>query len=567
MPLQVRRGSTADRTGITPLSGELIWDITQSRLYVGDGSTAGGVAAASYSNAEAQDASAEIFTTGSHTGISFSYNSLTKQISAIVNPDLSNYAGTIGADAFKGSFFGDDSTILIDGVLNSINLEQTIRGNVVPFAPQVYDIGSSGLPFKDLYLSGAAYIGNAVISSSGTAISLPVGSTIGGVVIEGGAGVIPGSNYNINIVADDSGTLVDSSSGTFYGNFRGSVYDSNGDVVVDIPTTYLTTEFTGRKMFLGDATGNADVRLQLNAGGISAIQASSYHNDASPSRVSFARAKGTSASPTAVTNSDALFSINFQGYDGTGITTSSSIVGSVGTSGTVSSGVVPGALAFNIQNGAGTTITPLFMNSDATVNVNTTFKLNGSEAYLYAAQNNSGTKSVRMARSRGTVLAPTTVNPNDRLYEMRWQGYDGTGYTTSAILGARVDSAGSVSNGVVPGSFAIQVADGTGTVNTNFSINGVAGTLVFSSLNSVNIDGASLVMDEITIDTNVISTTNSNANIELTPNGTGTVQLNVPSQSTVGAAGGASALPATPDIYIKVNVNGTDYVVPAFAVS
>jgi hypothetical protein len=38
-------------------------------------------------------------------------------------------------------------------------------------------------------------------------------------------------------------------------------------------------------------------------------------------------------------------------------------------------------------------------------------------------------------------------------------------------------------------------------------------------------------------------------------------------QTTVGAAGGASALPATPTKYIKVTVDGTDYVFPAYAVS
>lgn len=39
------------------------------------------------------------------------------------------------------------------------------------------------------------------------------------------------------------------------------------------------------------------------------------------------------------------------------------------------------------------------------------------------------------------------------------------------------------------------------------------------------------------------------------------------SQTTVGAAGGASALPATPTGYIKINVNGTDRVIPYYAIS
>ncbi len=45
------------------------------------------------------------------------------------------------------------------------------------------------------------------------------------------------------------------------------------------------------------------------------------------------------------------------------------------------------------------------------------------------------------------------------------------------------------------------------------------------------------------------------------------VRLNVATQTTVGAAGGASALPATPSIFAKVNIAGTDYVFPGYAVS
>lgn len=43
MSLQFRRGLDADRTSITPLPGEPLWITDTSALYVGDGSTAGGV--------------------------------------------------------------------------------------------------------------------------------------------------------------------------------------------------------------------------------------------------------------------------------------------------------------------------------------------------------------------------------------------------------------------------------------------------------------------------------------------------------------------------------------------
>lgn len=73
--------------------------------------------------------------------------------------------------------------------------------------------------------------------------------------------------------------------------------------------------------------------------------------------------------------------------------------------------------------------------------------------------------------------------------------------------------------------------------------------------------------DQIKIQGNQIAATESNANLELTANGSGTIELTVPVQTTVGAAGSADALPAQPSTYFKINVAGTEYVVPAYAVS
>jgi len=44
MAIQVRRGIEADRTTITPASGEPIWVTDSKRLLIGDGSTAGAIA-------------------------------------------------------------------------------------------------------------------------------------------------------------------------------------------------------------------------------------------------------------------------------------------------------------------------------------------------------------------------------------------------------------------------------------------------------------------------------------------------------------------------------------------
>ena len=71
----------------------------------------------------------------------------------------------------------------------------------------------------------------------------------------------------------------------------------------------------------------------------------------------------------------------------------------------------------------------------------------------------------------------------------------------------------------------------------------------------------------ITLNGNKLFTQLSNSDIDIDPSGTGTVNLRVPTQGTVGSAGGASNVPASPTTYLKIKVNGTEYVIPAFAVS
>ena len=101
--------------------------------------------------------------------------------------------------------------------------------------------------------------------------------------------------------------------------------------------------------------------------------------------------------------------------------------------------------------------------------------------------------------------------------------------------------------------------------------------------------------DNLSLDANTVATTNTNGNLTLAPNGTGTVDLSgttatistsatnqdlklnpngtaqvdllVPVQTTVGAAGAAAAVPAQPTTYMKIKISGVPYVIPCFLVS
>ncbi len=216
MPLQIRRGTEAERLAMVPklANGELLWITDVKKLYVGDGVLASSALApvTGFTAEDAQDAAAALFNNGSHTGITFTYDDAGNAINAVVNFST---VGSLVADAIQGSVFADDSTLLVDAVDGTFNLDGTIKGNIVPNVSEAYDIGSSSLKFKDLYLSGnSLFLGNASITASGAAINLPVGSTVGGVEI-GLATESIVRDLEGSVIGNDSTILVDATDNSF----------------------------------------------------------------------------------------------------------------------------------------------------------------------------------------------------------------------------------------------------------------------------------------------------------------------------------------------------------------
>ena len=91
-------------------------------------------------------------------------------------------------------------------------------------------------------------------------------------------------------------------------------------------------------------------------------------------------------------------------------------------------------------------------------------------------------------------------------------------------------------------------------------------TLSSSRVGANQLNAVSVAVSN-SVDTNTLRSYSSNADIVVQPQGTGTVDFKVPAQGTVGAAGAASALPATPTGYFTIKVNGSTFVVPYYAQS
>ena len=200
MPLQIRRGTNAERQSMTvPLAtGELLYTTDTQKIYVGNGTTVGGILTSGFNENDAKDSAAEMIVGGSHAGISFSYDDENKTLSATV--DTVEVTGPVIADAFvgsvfaddstllvdgingrivgpvfadvtgdvfgdlKGSVFGDDSTLLINGVDNAINLNNTINTDIIPKETEEFDIGSNNRKFSRGYFSNEISTDDTVTS-------------------------------------------------------------------------------------------------------------------------------------------------------------------------------------------------------------------------------------------------------------------------------------------------------------------------------------------------------------------------------------------------------------------
>jgi hypothetical protein len=228
MALRLRRGTDIERLQITPESGELIFVTDQELLYIGDGTTPGG-----------------IIVSGGGTGLSSLVDDLSPQLGGDLELNTWNITGpgAIGATGSPVSAV-HATTINIDTLTNETQPEITLGSNLNLGTNNIVGTG-------DITIDGSLTVtGN--IDFSGVTITLDqltnveVGSAAEGNVLAydaalelwtpvavDGTGVVGGSSYNIGLTANDTSVLVDPATKTHYGNFYGSLYSEDGTLIVD----------------------------------------------------------------------------------------------------------------------------------------------------------------------------------------------------------------------------------------------------------------------------------------------------------------------------------------------
>ena len=469
MPLQIRRGTDAERTAMTqPLAaGELIFVTNTNKLYIGNGTVLGGIPVTEYTDEQARDASAAMFVTGTHNSITFAYDDALNKVNATVN--LSDYQGVIKAAAFNGSVVANDSSLLIDGNTGKFNLAGSVGGDIIPDTDVVYDLGSPTFRFRDLYLSGSSIkLGAATITATGTAVNLPAGSTIGGSAIG-----IPGGDLNVNIVADDSTVIVNTTTevvtaqGGFVGNVTGNITGNAGSVTNGIYATDTGT--VTNTMLFGNIT---DTKLStISTAGKVSNSATTATNVNTANAIVSRDSSGNFLAGVITSNLIGSVIGNVIG-DVRGSVfgdDSSVIVNSIDRVVTASGGFI-GNITGNVTGDlTGDRIVLTHSSTPSGILIESDETTAGDIFNINTHHNATDPSIAIFFRSRGTTLAPTSLAVSDGIFGLAFGGTtsDGTGGIAAAFS---AEVAAAPTAGVLPGSLIFNTTTTAGAFTPKLKI-------------------------------------------------------------------------------------------------
>ena len=393
MALQLRRGINSQRA-TTPLApGELVYvtdNLTAhvSPLYIGDGSTTGGVpvvrvvsvngesgavvldtdniteATNKYYLAErAQDDVAAALVAGNsyNTGITFTYGTTEdggNRIKAIVSASgtvnsgtvntLAHYASTGTAVSSTANLLWDDATnvLTVDSGLVTVTASTTNRPQAL-----LTTANSSALANSVTYQKARGTIPLPTALVSGDAMG------------------------NLNFEGHDGDQYV--LAATIRGTVNGAVSNNTIPSSLSFFTTdtdgvikaHVRMQGTGQTIF-GPANtndlGTGSIRIistfnSTESNNNSIIGLLSYFNGQDGQNISMSRSRGSRTVQTPVVSGDDILDMNFSGYDGSTFQLCAQITALVDN--TVSAGIVPSALTFGVTNLSGVRNTVVKINN------------------------------------------------------------------------------------------------------------------------------------------------------------------------------------------------------------
>lgn len=525
MALRLRRGTNADRLTITPEAGEIIYTTDTKKLFVGDGSTVGGNLV---------------------SGVNDIIDDATPQLGGDLDLNGNNIIGN-GNINITGTITATGDINLGDGAGGDvITLAGEVSGSLQPTVDSAFDIGSASKRWRTIYASGLQIDGQ-----------------------------LDAASLNSNLIADDSTVSFDSSTGNFVGDITGnvtgnltgnttgyhtgdmtgSVFGDNSTLLVDgvkgtIPGANITGTIGPDVTLVGSLQGNSNgYHTGDMTGSVFAIDSSVLVDAISGQLFSTEVRTPRVKNPTG----------NLRMVSDTG---NVSVESPAGTTTIESSGAGTfESTAANLLVKASTDVQLTSLTGDVVFSADSgTVRL--SKTVQLASTDTNGALQLQRTESSGVIGNTTSIG------RITFTANDANGINTPFTVDVSKTywNVSPLIGGTPDYTKFFQVYN-TGKVQ----IGGEAGGSGFDGLvrepvSTLEVYGDATIGD-ILIDQNNITTTDSNANLKLGASGTGTIELDVPTQTTVGAAGAANALPATPSTYFKINVGGTEYVVPAYAVS
>ena len=248
MALQVRRGTNAERLGITPAEGELIFTTDTKQLYVGDGTTAGGI-----------------------TSIAGTIDSLladsTPQLGGTLDLNNHDITGT-GNINIIGTIQASGNINLGDGVGSDvINIGGVMSGDLVPNADATHDLGSTTAYWKEAFISQLT-VDSQITAERVQADIIADDSTI---VFNSATGQIAAAQitgtFTGNVIGSVTGNVTGNVTGTLDGDVTGSVFGDDSTLIVDGVNSEVSSERVRTNNIVDrDTTGILTVNLN-SAGG------------------------------------------------------------------------------------------------------------------------------------------------------------------------------------------------------------------------------------------------------------------------------------------------------------
>tara|TARA_B100000214_G_scaffold374226_1_gene356402 strand:- start:308 stop:1606 length:1299 start_codon:yes stop_codon:yes gene_type:complete len=353
--LRIKRGTTSARTGFTPAEAELIYDTNTKEVYVGDGSTAGGIAVSvSTQNLE-------------NLG---NVQSVTPQKDQILVYNGSNWAATDNPQLdLRGNIYADDSTLLVDA----------INGKIVGPVQTSSVIATT--------LTGTL-TGDTVGSHTGSVVGNVVGTVTGdvkGSVFADDSTIMVDANNNVLLAGTVEATTINAStvnSALFQGNFKGTLVADDSSAFIDginrtvnaksitadkissqfgsqilvqnpnVSTLDLEVNATNVNMFRGVTTQLSSLTIysQDHSAGFpkTALNVTNTGNDAISNEIGLLKARGTNANLLTAQAGDSAGSVSWSGHDGSSAQVGATMSGSIVS---ISSNNIAVKLQWKVRNG------------------------------------------------------------------------------------------------------------------------------------------------------------------------------------------------------------------------